>query len=209
MEKVTRKTRHTSRAQQRIARPDDPRALRSSEALRKAMLELVEERPFDQITVRDVTVLAGVSYPVFFRRYANKEELLEDIAADQVRSLISLSMPMFNADLQQESLTALCEYVERHRPLWTRLLNGGAAPAMREEFKRIAAEIGKGMENTHERINSWLPVDLGADFVVNAMFGILAWWLRQAEDYPLQNVVKLLDALIIRPTLQPTDVKLL
>jgi AcrR family transcriptional regulator len=190
-----------STPKKRMSRPHDARALRSREALRGALLALIEARPLDQISIRDITVAAGVSYPVFFRRYASKEELLEDIATEEVRHLLALSLPIFEDEAQVESLWTLCRYVDGHRAQWTRLLTGGAAPAMRAEFIRIAREIG-------ERGESWLPVELAAPFVVGGLFEILAWWLSQPADYPMGNVVKFLDALIVRSVIQPEGVEL-
>lgn len=190
---------------QRMSRPDDARALRSRASLREALLALVEERPFDQITIRDITAKAHVSYPVFFRRYQSKEDLLGDIATGEVRRLLTLTTPIFNANRQAESLRALCRHVDEHRILWTRLLTGGAGPIMREEFKRIAREIG----DSHPRINPWLPRELAESFVVGSLFEILAWWLSQPQDYPIENVVTIIDTLIVRSTARPVDVNLL
>lgn len=187
-----------------MSRPDDPRALRSREALRGALLSLIEEHPFEQISIRDITVRAGVSYPVFFRRYETKEELLADIAAGQVRQLLSLTVPIFNTHTQEESLRALCGYVEDHRLLWTRLLTGGAGPVMREEFRQIAKEIAY----QQPRANPWLPIDLAAAFVATGLFEILAWWLGQPADYPFENIVKMIDTLIVRATARPVDIQL-
>lgn len=188
----------------RMSRPHDARALRSREALRGALLALIEEKPFDQISIRDITGRAGVSYPVFFRRYETREQLLDDIAAEEVRRLLTLTLPIFNANMQAESLRALCRYVDEHRVLWTQLLTGGAGPIMREEFKRIAADIGA----TQPRSNPWLPGELAASFVVGGLFEILAWWLSQPPDYPSENVVKIIDALIVRSTARPLDIVL-
>jgi AcrR family transcriptional regulator len=186
---------------QRMSRPNDARALRSREALKAALLSLVEERPFDQVSIRDITNRAGVSYPVFFRRYASREQLLEDIATEEVRRLLSLTSPIFDANRQDESARALCAYVSDHRQLWSQLLTGGAAPIMRDEFKRIAREIG----GTREPTNPWLPADLAAAFVVSGLFEILAWWLSQPEDYPTEKVVRIIDILIVRLSSTPLD----
>ena len=89
-------------ANQRMSRPNDARALRSQEALRNALLELVEDRPFDQVSIRDITNVAGVSYPVFFRRYASKEQLLEDIATEEVRRMLALTSPILDEQRKTE-----------------------------------------------------------------------------------------------------------
>ncbi len=194
---------------QRISNPRDARVLRSREALRSALLRLLEQKPLDQISIQDITSEAGVSYPTFFRQFAAKEDLLEDIAEDEIRRLLSLTMPLFDEQQQKQALQALCEYVNDHRSLWTVLLTGGAATAMREEFIRIAEEIGRTRDHKGERTNPWLPLDLVGRFVVNGIFEILAWWLRQPEDYPMENVMTFLDVLVVRSTAQPVDVKLI
>lgn len=187
-----------------MSRPNDARALRSREALRQGLLSLVEERPFHEITIRDITNRAGVSYPVFFRRYASKEELLGDLAAEEVRNLLAHTYPLTNEASPKGSLHEMCAYVQARRSLWKSLLTTGAAAAMREEFARIAAEIGQ----TGPRSNPWLPVSLASAFVAAGIFEILAWWLAQPDDYPMRNIEIFLDRLVARPTALAQDVKL-
>ena len=57
---------------------------RSRETRRKLVascLELVEERPFDQVTVADIATGAGVSVGNFYRRFTSKEGILPDLYA--------------------------------------------------------------------------------------------------------------------------------
>lgn len=180
----------------RMLRPEGTRALRSSEALKEALLTLVELRPLEQISIRDITTQAGVSYPVFFRRYQTKEQLLEDIAASEVDALLRISFPMFRREAAIDSLQAVCDYVQSHRSLWRRLLNGGAAPAMRDQFLRRAEEMGRNYEY-------WVPIDLISRVVVGTLFEVLSWWLSQADDYPVEKVIKLLDVLVVRASSRP------
>ena len=176
----------------------DARAQRSAEAMRAAFLDLIERKPLEDISIKEITDGAGVSYPTFFRRYATKNELLEEIATDEVRALISLGHAALNGE-GQGSAFDLCSYVHAHRKLWTVLLNGGAAHIMRAEFARIAEELG----HSGPRANPWLPVELAAPFVTSGIFEILAWWLRQPEDYPLDDIVALFDALIVDVAARP------
>lgn len=187
-----------------MSRPDDARALRSREALRHALLTLVGRKPLDQITIRDITAEAGVSYPVFFRRYVSKEALLEDIATTEVRTLLSLTAPVFDAESTEASLATLCSYVNEHRALWTGLLTGGAAAAMQQEFRRIALQL----KDAREAINPWLAPELAASVVASSLFEILSWWLQQDADYPAENVAKIIEVLVVRSTALPVDVNL-
>lgn len=184
--------------------PDDPRVQRSVEALREALLELLKTKRFDQVEIKDITDTAGVSYRTFFRRFASKEELLEEIATAEVRNLLMLGEAAMGSHEGRGSVQNMCEYVQQHRRLWTVLLLGGGASAMREEFMRVARTIAL----ERPRANPWLPVELAVTFVTNGIFDIFAWWLGQPEDYPIEKVVKLFNALIVDTTARPRNISL-
>ncbi|MDE2404623.1 MAG: TetR/AcrR family transcriptional regulator [Sphingomonadales bacterium] len=184
-------------------KPDDARAHRSVEALRTAFLSLIETRPFESVTIRDITAAAGVSYPTFFRRFAGKDELLADIATAEVRHLLALGAGAMGTP-GASSPQAMCDHVAAHRRLWCTLLTGGAASAMREEFMAIVRD----MAASRPRINPWIPVDLAVPFVAAGLFEILSWWMRQPADYPVANVVTLIDALVVDVTARPRPITL-
>lgn len=112
----------------------DPRLARTREALRDALLGLLEQKPFEQITIRELAANANVSYVTFFRHHPTKESLLHDIASEQVRCLSDLMLPAIDARDTRAASIALCVYVNERRKLWSTLLTGGAAAVLREEF---------------------------------------------------------------------------
>lgn len=195
---------HTSRAKERMSKPDDARALRSRQALRAALLEMLADRPLHEITIRDITARAGLSYPVFFRRYGSKEELLAEVAEEEVRGLLARTYPVMEAEGTDAGLLATCTYIKSHRGLWKALLTTGAAPAMRQEFARISSQYGAA----GPRANPGLPVSLATAFVTAAMFEVLVWWMEQPDDYPVENVMAFLRHLVVRPAMDGQDIKL-
>lgn len=54
----------------------DPRVLRSRRALGDALVELLHERRFDDITVQDILDRAGVGRATFYAHYRNKQDVL-------------------------------------------------------------------------------------------------------------------------------------
>jgi AcrR family transcriptional regulator len=184
--------RHRSRA----APVTDARMLRTREALRRALLSLCERKQLDQISIRDIVAEAGVGYATFFRHHASKEELLDEIAAEQVRNLMALTMPLLDPTDTRVSCIALCKYVNEHRSIWSALLTGGAAEAMRAEFIRLAKE-----GTAHIQSSDALPVELGAVYGVGGAIEILTWWLRTpAGEYSEEQVAEFLDRLVVGPT---------
>lgn len=155
--------------------PPDARVVKSGRALHSAMLALIERKPLEQITIREIAREAGVHYATFFRHHPSKEALLDHIAADQIDHLVDLTLPVFNRANFDAAVLALCTYVESHRRLWTVLLTGGAAGAMRTELLRISRQVA--MER--DPVGGWLPVELGIGCSVSLIFETLAWWLAQ------------------------------
>lgn len=192
----------------RLSNSNDARAVKSRKALKQALLNLISQKPFEQIVIKDITAEAGVSYPTFFRQFSSKEHLLEYIAGEEIRQLFLLTQPVFEAQTPQAALRTQCEYVAARRELWSTLLTEGAASVMREGFSRVAVEVGYERKITGKLSNPWLPQELAAAFVVSGLFEILSWWLRQDDNYPVENVVIFMEELIVNPTMVPRDIRL-
>ncbi len=179
----------------RAAPVTDVRMLRTRKALRRALLALLERKQLEQISIRDIVAEAGVGYATFFRHHPSKEDLLNEIAAEQVGRLMELTMPLLDPTDTRVSCVAVCNYVNKHRALWSALLTGGAAGALRAEFIRLAVK-GAATQSTSD----WLPVELGAVYGVAGCIEILAWWLRRpAGEYSAEQVAEFLDRLVVGP----------
>src|SRR5579862_3331046 len=118
------------------SRSKHARAVRSSRALREALIWLLQRKAFDRITIRDICAKAGVHYATYFRHHQTKEALLDYIARDQIKQLNKLTLAIRETDSYEAGFRTLCAYVAGHRSLWSTLLNGGAGSAMREEWLR-------------------------------------------------------------------------
>lgn len=181
--------------------PLDARMQRSRRVLRDALLALLEEKPFDQITVREITGRAKVGYATFFRHYASKDALLHDLAAGQISDLLDMTVPVLFVANSRESCRAMCAYIWERRVLWGALLTGGAAGTVREEFIRQARQL---TARTRKR-SSWLPRDLSTVWSTGGVADVLAWWLSQREVYSVDQIAEIIDRLIITPTVSEAE----
>jgi AcrR family transcriptional regulator len=172
--------------------------LRTRAALRQALLALIERKPFDDITIRDIVATAAIGYATFFRHFPTKAALLDEVAADQIDRLTAMSIPALSSGGPRASSMAICSYVNEHRAVWSALLTGGAAGAMREEFSRVARLSAERQIQTV----SWLPVELSVLYGVSAIVEILTWWLRQRKPLPVAQIAEILDRLVISPTVE-------
>ena len=175
--------------------PTDARAVRTRRTLRDALLRLIETRPFDQITIREIAGESSIGYATFFRHYASKEALLDDLAAAEIATLLDRALPILFANDSRRSCLALFDYVAQHRTLWSVLLTGGAAATVKQEFttqaKRIADEQGSRVR--------LIPNELRAVVAVGATVEIISWWLGQTVPYDVPKMAEILDRLVVVP----------
>lgn len=171
---------------------------RSRKALKDTLLALLEEeRPFEQITIREITGKAGVGYATFFRHYPTKEKLLNALASKQVRELLEITYPILSSSCSKAAVKALCTYVNERSRLWNALLASGAANRMKEEFIHQT----QGLAAMRLGSNSWVPDDLRLTFGVGVTIDILAWWLPQRESYSVDQIAEYIDRLAVAPAM--------
>ncbi|GJM79060.1 hypothetical protein HMSSN139_15560 [Paenibacillus sp. HMSSN-139] len=66
----------------------DPRILRSKAALRAALLQLMAQKPFHDVTITDIVKQAGYNRGTFYANYGTKEELLNDMIEAKIQDLL-------------------------------------------------------------------------------------------------------------------------
>jgi AcrR family transcriptional regulator len=183
-------------------RQRNPRGRKTMHALHGAALELIEELPLEKITVDLIVARAGIGKATFYRHYATKEDLIDEIATDEIDRLVALSLPLLSlADTLPSSLE-VARYVDERRHLWKVLLTGGAGGTMRRRLTQLATIRGA---SAAPPFPADLPLDLCAVWGVAATAEILAWWLRQEDPASVEVVAGYLDRLAVRPAM-PSEI---
>jgi AcrR family transcriptional regulator len=173
----------------------ETRKERTRVALRAAMLEILGEKPFDQIQILDLTGRATVGYATFFRHYSSTSDVLDEIAGDQIRELLEMTIPVFLHVDSAASVKALCEYIFERRSLWRILLTGGAAASVRGEFVRQACEWSRKVEGRKMAV----PLELGTVCAAGSTLDALAWWLDHDASLPIDQIARFVNQLVTAP----------
>ena len=56
----------------------DPRAQRSRKWMQEALMDLLQEKDFEKISITDITERAGLSRPTFYLHYKTKEDIIAE-----------------------------------------------------------------------------------------------------------------------------------
>lgn len=91
---------------------EDRRITRSRAALRKALIELMEDRGFESITVNDLCAHAGLTRGTFYNHYQSKEALLAAFEDEVLEGLAS-----FERQMGRMGVADVLPYIAMKRPL--------------------------------------------------------------------------------------------
>ncbi|WP_019631588.1 TetR/AcrR family transcriptional regulator [Actinomadura atramentaria] len=161
------------------ARPDGLRARRTRKLLRDALIELIEERGFDRITVNRLTERAMVSRAAFYRAYRDKYHLVEQVFEEALDVLVAAVAEDDCVDTRVERWIGFFEHVGEYRRLYGALLGDRGSPW-------FAAKMRATLERTVAGHFPDPAADTLTPALVAAMFvQAITWWLE--NDRPVSE----------------------
>jgi AcrR family transcriptional regulator len=200
-------------ADRRKAHPrSDRRIIRTKRALRRALIELIEERGYDGFTVNDLCKRADINRGTFYNHYRDKDDLLNSLETEFFEKLGDYQERM--GDL---SLVTLGKYMLTKQPL---PLLVDLFTYLREQGGFLHAVIGKGGDASfsgrlcdavctnfiqcilHERYrNSDDPfVGYYVAFFSNAYLGVITRWIETGMQESPEKMARIATRLLfIKP----------
>lgn len=192
----------------------DLRARRTRKLLREALLELIEARGFEALTVGEIAERAMVSRAAFYRYYQDKYDLVEHIFAEAMQALVTdvdhhSHEALSDLDLPNtptpERWVRLFEHFEQYERLYRALLSGKGSPWFATKMRAFLAEMRSGHEQEHAATvhgkrtgDSHTAAGGYAPALVDALLiDTVAWWLEQGRPYPPQQIASYCWRLIV------------
>jgi AcrR family transcriptional regulator len=169
------------------------RMRRMQKLLREALIELIEERGFEALTIGELTERAMVSRAAFYRHYQDKYDLVEQVFEEAMSELLSAV-----GDLGQEHpasiWVAFFEHIAEYERLYRALLGKKGSPwfvrKMREDLTNLIKQRGElphgsgaALHSQHAFSDEFIP------HLVSAMFvEAITWWLEQGRPYTPEEI---------------------
>ena len=159
----------------------DPRARRTRDRLGDALVELVQEKPFDSITVQEVLDRAGVSRSAFYTHFRDKDDLFLSDAEDFFHAMASLLTRRAESSERIAPVREFFAHVAEVRRFFDALVASGRfhdhMDLGRECFARgieqrlAALPRARGLGAAERTAMSHL--------FAGAMIALLLWWVRR------------------------------
>ena len=165
------------------------RLRRTQTLLREALIELIEERGFDALTIGELTARAMVSRAAFYRTYQDKYDLVEQIFEEAMSSLLGAVANMGPEQHPPQVWVKFFEHIAEYEQLYRALLGRKGSPWFVWKMRASLAELVKEHERAPGGQSAAVrPVFTFSDeFVpdlVSAMFvEAITWWLEHGRPY--------------------------
>ncbi|MFZ2360027.1 MAG: TetR/AcrR family transcriptional regulator [Anaerolineae bacterium] len=175
---------------------NDRRVQRTQDRLREAMAELIVQRSYESISIRDLTAAAGVGYATFFRHYPTKDALLLDLLQRSIQDLAQLIPPGVDTDSTEEG-RLIFSHAQQHDKLYRILLRGEGTLALLEQVQAAAA--AEVMSRFAGQRQPAIPLEILAHHLVASSIALIGWWLQRGQPYPPERMGQIYAEMIIRP----------
>jgi AcrR family transcriptional regulator len=175
----------------------DRRILKSQEAIKNAFVELMAEKGFDKITVKDICNAANVGNRTFYLHYLDKYDLMDKLIEEHMQKLRMLCDPLSDISFKEAHIIWF-EYLEEHYLFFSTMLLGQGAFSFRKHFLELVMEEIKSDESFSKGKNEGFSEAIILPFLGSAIVGVVESYLMKGIPDPIEEVAEQLGMLLER-----------
>jgi AcrR family transcriptional regulator len=176
----------------------DRRVRRTRRALGAALISLTSKQTYSSIQVRDITDRADVGYATFYRHYESKDDLMLAVF-DEITSELETSSIGPKGEYFEQEGRLIFGHVQKYEGLYRSILQSWEFVG---KLKKLLAGRIEGHIHRHslEMEDLAFPVELAANHMVAALIGLIEWWLEKDMPFPVEEMARIYERLIIQAT---------
>jgi AcrR family transcriptional regulator len=162
----------------------DRRSQRTRQLIRSALLDLVFERQYDEIIVQDILDRANIGRSTFYAHYFDKDDVLANIAEEQ---LTLLSQQLTQREAGQGVIPSLevLRHVQQHQRYFRAMLRCRGRKALWDSAQTaLSRAIEQAlMARRPDTQTMPVPVSIISQYLAGAFLSLLEWWLETETPY--------------------------
>ena len=197
----------------RTKKGSDRRTQRTRRRLSSALVELVKEKRFDDITVQNVIERADVGRATFYSHFRDKEDLFEQ-QWEQFNERLAQQIDWDKAGKDSfVPVASFFQHLQEVQPFYRGLVRSRKIDAM---FKRGIEYLTNHIETAlNQRLKPRarpvdVPIPILSNYLASEFFALLKWWLDAGMPYTPESMDKAFHRLInptVKSALRITDTK--
>jgi len=177
----------------------DRRVQRTRKLLRDALMELIIERGYDELSIRDITDRANVGRATFYLHFRNKEELLlaqlQEVVSELIARLQASDPPPVHPIGARSR--PLFEHVAQNRAPYQVLLSSRGSVKLAKYLRdTMAGQMQARLQKAAlPSILTSVPIEVVARYLTGALLELVIWWLEKGEAYSAAQMAEMFERL--------------
>lgn len=178
----------------------DRRIRRTQKLLKDSLIELMQEKEFKNISVKDITERADLNRGTFYLHYSDTYHLLQDIE-DEVLMNFQVVIDNYKHSFQPGTLLPvlipIIDYLGENAALCHILFENNASVDFMDRFHRLLHQNG------FELIRAMFPdakepiLSCCFEFSAYGLIGMLTQWLNSGQPLPKKTIAELADQAVM------------
>ena len=154
--------------------------------------ELVQEKPVEKITIKEITDRAGVIRVTFYNHFQDKYELLEWICREEI---VSPTKILFQNNMRREAVTFIFTAILKNKEFYSHVAHTQGQNSFSSTVRQLVSETIEehflaNKFGKHEKY-SLLTAKWIADYYAMSLTYILMSWIDRDMDIPPEDMVNI------------------
>ncbi|MFC4807803.1 TetR/AcrR family transcriptional regulator [Paenibacillus sp. GCM10023250] len=170
----------------------DRRILKTRQAIQNALIELMAEKDFEQITINDISQKADLNRGTLYLHYADKYDLLDQCIKDHLNQMVNHCVLSHTeeqcSDIVQSPLP-LFQYLEKHYLFYSSMLSNKGLICFREQ---LVSMVKSGIEERLkvEGFRGESKPEVAIQYMTSAFVGVVEWWINTNMPFTPKEMAK-------------------
>ena len=180
---------------------EDRRAKRSRRLLKQGFMDLLREKGFSRISVRDITERADVNRGTFYLHYPDTTALMRSVEEDMLNEAQSLIDAHLQEAVEISSLRPLFEplldYVVAHREACATLFKNDSCSSFLEGIQKLVFENGHRLIERRYSVLTEEQLSYFSSFVAFGLTGLMKQWFDNGMSLSKEELLQTADKLVL------------
>jgi AcrR family transcriptional regulator len=180
----------------------DRRIVRTREAIRDALISLMEEKGFEAISIKDIADRANINRGTFYLHYHDKFDLLEQTENEIIENMKSILLESGKINFVEystseqpiQAIVNMFDYLKSQTKVMHAVFGLKANPGFQNRIKKaIETNLFKlGFFSQKSQEDLLVPVEYLVSYISAAHMGVVQTWLANGCQETPQEMARIL-----------------